>query len=506
MSAGTSTIWRTSNITRLTVLLIFVTAIFLFRDLWLPQRFSMVPSSPDFEQKQTDIEPEPKLQTEIPTSVKEPPIEPSIEPSTEPPAEPPVEPPIKPSVKPQPPPTSQSCKTVPGADRVLVLLKTGATELYQKLPTHFATTFQCVPNYMIFSDLKQKFAGVPIHDAIAPVTAKTRKEHEDFQLYRKLQDWRKQGQDVGELKGDSGWNLDKWKFLPMLHEAFNSASKEIDWFVVMEADSIISWTNLLQWLKTMDPTNPFYLGAQNVIGDTTFAHGGSGIVISRRAAEMMKNDRDSVGHDKYDTIWEDITSPSCCGDEIVARAFLAIGIPLTPSWPLIQGETVNTVDWTSNHWCTPPVTWHHVSPIEVDTMWQFERDWVKEHGWDKPYLYRDVFATLVEPHIQGNQTSWNNISKDRRIDSGDKENFESLADWEKEAVDSESACAAACLRMPDDECIQWMFTPGRCALGKDIRFGKRDEHEDEHWTSGWILERIENFRNEFVDCDIRWAG
>ncbi|KAI6985325.1 hypothetical protein KC355_g10666, partial [Hortaea werneckii] len=34
----------------------------------------------------------------------------------------------------------ESCLSVPGADNVLIMLKTGATELYQKLPTHFMTT------------------------------------------------------------------------------------------------------------------------------------------------------------------------------------------------------------------------------------------------------------------------------------------------------------------------------------------------------------------------------
>ncbi|KAI7306160.1 hypothetical protein KC315_g14353, partial [Hortaea werneckii] len=45
----------------------------------------------------------------------------------------------------------ESCLSVPGADNVLIMLKTGATELYQKLPTHFMTTFTCVPHFMIFS-------------------------------------------------------------------------------------------------------------------------------------------------------------------------------------------------------------------------------------------------------------------------------------------------------------------------------------------------------------------
>lgn len=52
------------------------------------------------------------------------------------------------------------------------------------------------------------------------------------------------------------------------------APPEVDWFVYIEADTSLSWPNLLIWLQTLNPRKPLYLGAQNVIGDTTFGHGG----------------------------------------------------------------------------------------------------------------------------------------------------------------------------------------------------------------------------------------
>lgn len=404
-----------------------------------------------------------------------------------------------------------SCRNISGADRVMVLMKTGATELYQKLPTHFVTTFKCVTHLNIYSDLAQTIGEIPIHDAIAPVSELYRQQHADFELYRRLEKWRSEGQDMSKLMGKSGWNLDKWKFLPMLHHAFESASDEIDWFVVMEADTSISWSNLLLWLKTMDPTKPLYIGSQNMIGTTYFAHGGSGIVISRGAAEILKTARQNAGPELYDGEWEAVTAASCCGDEVVARAFLAVDIPLSPGWPLIQGETISTVDWTTKNWCAPPITWHHVAATEVDSYWKFQLNWARRYGWEEPYLYRDIFAEFIEPHISVNRALWNNLSKDRRLvaaalASADDESSANLEGIEAEAVGSESACAVACVQAGAADCVQWMFTPGRCYLGKKLRFGQSDETDNEHWTSGWIQDRVEALVRSMEGCAIRWSG
>jgi len=478
MSAGTSSLGRSVTPARLAVVFLVVLTLFLGRNIWLPA------SSPYRITSSDPIKP---------TAADDTPLHHNADDTS------------KTTV-------SESCRDAPGAANVLVALKTGATELYQKLPIHFVTLFTCVPHFMIFSDLKQTFADYPVHDAIAPVSRHFREHHEDFELYRKMQQYQREGQDVSKLKGDGGWNLDKWKFLPMLHEAYESAPKEVEWFVFIEADTSLSWTNLLQWLKTMDPKKPYYLGAQNVIGDTTFAHGGSGVIFSRGAAKLLEDKRRAMGKVAFDEKWEELTSVSCCGDEVIARAFyLEVNVPLTPAWPLIQGETVSSVDWTENHWCTPAVTWHHVQPVEVDTLWQIQTAWVDDHGWQTPYLFRDVFDRFIARHIAVNRTSWNNLSQDRKLVSaslatGDDEDYYSLAEHEQKAVESEPACAEACRRAHDDACVQWMFSPGRCHLGRDIRFGRSDEREDEHWSSGWLHERVAKFQERFRDCRVRWSG
>lgn len=227
--------------------------------------------------------------------------------------------------------------------------------------------------------MAQTFSDYQIRDALENVNPSYKSNHEDFELYRKLQRYHREGQNTDRLGGEQGWNLDRWKFMPMLHESFRLAPPGVDWFVYIEADTSLSWTNLLQWLAKLDPSDKLYMGAQNHIKSVTFAHGGSGIVISRGAAKALDKKRRNEGPKAYDERWEALTSETCCGDETVARAFLEVGVPLSFSWPRIQGEAVSTLDWTENHWCAPAVTWHHVLPAQVEAMWQYSTQWVNKH-------------------------------------------------------------------------------------------------------------------------------
>ncbi|KAI7252601.1 hypothetical protein KC335_g15629, partial [Hortaea werneckii] len=61
------------------------------------------------------------------------------------------------------------CSQLPGAEKTLVVMKTGAAELEAKLPTHFNTTFRCYPNYLVFSDYGEVFEDHVIIDALAEV-------------------------------------------------------------------------------------------------------------------------------------------------------------------------------------------------------------------------------------------------------------------------------------------------------------------------------------------------
>ncbi|KAK7530739.1 uncharacterized protein J3D65DRAFT_639395 [Phyllosticta citribraziliensis] len=260
---------------------------------------------------------------------------------------------------------------------VLVIMKTGATEARKKVPVHFDTTFRCIPNYVIYSDLEESINNVAIHDALANFSEPIKATNQDFHFYYKQRKYRAEGQNVSDLVAttagrDRAWNLDKWKFLPLLEKAL-AHSPQAKWFVFIEADTYLVWSNLLRWLEQFDPEKPLYIGGQNWMGDTKFAHGGTGYIVSRKALRMAVDE-----YTKSRERWDEQTASEAAGDCLLAKLFNSVGIGLTETWPITQGETPFSLDYTSRHLCYPVVTYHHMPPDWVRAMWKFEQIWFSQ--------------------------------------------------------------------------------------------------------------------------------
>ena len=376
------------------------------------------------------------------------------------------------------------CPVIPNSidpNDLLVVLKTGTTELYTKLNIHFSTTFRCIPHYVIFSDLDQQFGPHHIFDVLDVYPDSIVSEKDSFALYRKLQRYRSRGGKLEELEAivyeqerrearrrkkeferleeslrlgrndtvgvtsedvrtdpdavssheeeeddndnsNKGWDLDKWKFLPMISKALH-LRPSAKWYIFIEADTYLVWSNVLRWLKMFDHTQPFYIGGQASVGDTEFAHGGTGFMISKPAMQLLeaewKNNR---------TFWDRRADESMYGDALLAEAFKSDGlvteerpegIRLTPTFPIMQGETINTIDWSRGHWCRPTVSQHHVSGDQIQTMYNMEQALLAKYGLEHPILHRDVFHALVEPHLEEEIEDWDNLSQWEKYDAQD---------------------------------------------------------------------------------------
>lgn len=280
------------------------------------------------------------------------------------------------------------CRQLPGAEHVLVVMKTGATELEAKLPIHLRTTMQCYADSIIFSDFEEDLDGHHIYNALDQVSEHIRSTHDDFDLYRRLQSNGRQALDTSELSSslgtdggklgkpdNAGWRLDKWKFLPMMNRTLTMYPDK-KWYVFVETDTYLVWSNLLQWIAVLDHERPIYAGLQMQIADQIFAHGGSGFVVSNHAMRLVT---DLFARDT--TWWEDFTDGHWAGDCVLGKAFEQAGSPLLWSWPLIQGDKPEILDFWKQKgdiqgWCYPAVTYHHLSADEVENMWRFEQEWI----------------------------------------------------------------------------------------------------------------------------------
>lgn len=280
------------------------------------------------------------------------------------------------------------CRELPGANETLVIIKTGSTELAAKLPIHLNTTLRCYPNYMIFSDFAETFEGHSVLDALEDVSQDIKLNHEDFELYRRLQresgraalaqnELSKAATGVKSATGNlnnEGWKLDKWKFNPMLSRTLRDYP-DMRWYVFVETDTFILWETLLAYQAALDWTKPYYVGGQTWIGDVEFAHGGSGFLISKRALEMVVKQ-----YTENQSEWETFTDHHWAGDCVLGKTFKTAGISLTTAWPIWQGDEIGNMNYghadpSHKLWCHPTVSYHHLSASAIKDFWEFEREW-----------------------------------------------------------------------------------------------------------------------------------
>ncbi|GAB1214131.1 hypothetical protein ATERTT37_003291 [Aspergillus terreus] len=378
-----------------------------------------------------------------------------------------------------------------GFKNIHVVLKTGATEAIPKLLIHFNTTLRCVQNYTIFSDYEDEISGVPIHDVLQGVDERIKSTHPDFKLYTHLRQSGKEALSTWDLHhedpstpsgkpSNSGWILDKWKFLPMMHETLK-ARDDAAWYFFMETDTYVQWANLLNWLMRFNPDEPFYLGNQMQIGDVIFAHGGSGFVLSQPALKRVVD-----YHSTRVAEWDTYTDHHWAGDCVLGKALQDAGVGLLWSWPMMQGSNPWFFDYLSpafgkTPWCYPPVTYHHMTPEGVQAMWDFEQMQSRQDR-EANVLYRDVFQTLIQPRLSQNEPDWDNESPDVT-----------------EGVASVADCQAQCAL--DAECLQYSYELGRCLTSKLVRRGSHKPGV----ISGWMAERINQVVAELGPCqDINW--
>lgn len=199
--------------------------------------------------------------------------------------------------------------------------------------------------------------------------------NEDFEIYRKIHEYQSTGQDIRDLTEDrglgdgrGGWRLDKYKFIHMVEETFD-LRPDAKWYVFMETDSYIVWPNLVAWLKKLDSKKPWYLGSAVFTGAHSFAHGGSGYVLSNAAMNKLLGPDQPQGLARS---WDTRMTSHCCGDVALGIALEENGVKLTGARPFLNGYKPSTFTY-GEHWCQPVVAMHHMTSHEINAMWRFER-------------------------------------------------------------------------------------------------------------------------------------
>lgn len=258
----------------------------------------------------------------------------------------------------------------------VIIVKTGANEIYDKLPTQLLTALRCYKDVLFFSDLGQQLGPYTIHDALSNVTQSVKAQNPEFEYYRSLREYQKNGQDVSSLRksfGDAAWNLDKYKFLHMLEKTWKSRPNR-KWYIYIEADTYLVQSNLRLWLERLDSSQLLYLGAPTYVNGEAFSHGGSGFILSGTALSKFAEGDEGVAA-RYDNMMEH----EKYGDYVLMKALEEKGIRFSAAWPMLQAEKPSTIPFGPGpnngvrHWCQPIITMHHINPDETSRIWAFEQ-------------------------------------------------------------------------------------------------------------------------------------
>ncbi|KAJ6191223.1 hypothetical protein N7519_001244 [Penicillium mononematosum] len=394
-------------------------------------------------------------------------------------------------------------------DDVVLMFKTGATVLWKRVPIHMATTFSShrinSDNLLLYSDYPETIGKWEFIDVLSNSSEQVRKSA-SFQLYLQQEDYesRQNYAELSNLPGDDsgpsgGWKLDKYKFLPMFQHAGRN-KPNAKWYIFMEDDSYIFLPNLLRHLDKFNHKDPWYLGSLAWKHGDYFAHGGSGIALSRGAWEK------SFGKDpRIVQKFEKFTEEHGCGDHVLGHALHEYGVEF--------GETTDDdrfrygfnseAHWSAwyerNNWCKPVYSWHHTHGKDVARYYEIEQSWDFEKG---PLRYRDIYEALIAPYLHPRAEWWDNGASQYEIESGMAAHAEppssvkSTETW-RSAWMSVDACEAACISWAD--CVQWASYDDRCKMDSRISLGSGIPEGDSRrqtslpWVSGWLPRRLENW-------------
>ncbi|KAL4799946.1 hypothetical protein BDV19DRAFT_399562 [Aspergillus venezuelensis] len=379
------------------------------------------------------------------------------------------------------------CQAFSDPGNVVFVIKTGATEVYEKLPTQLLTTLGCVQDFLLFSDLDEQIGPYRIRDTLVDFNETLKETLPDFELYRLQHEFRRTNQDMASLKGDKAWKLDKYKFLHLVEKAWLERPGR-DWYFFFETDTYIVWTNLVLWMQRISPpTEALYLGAIAYFMNDPFAHGGSGFLIS---GELLKQ---FIGDGGLANKYDDAFAQNCCGDSVLANTIQKeLGLQVQQMFPQINGEKPSTLPFGPTHWCQPVVTMHHLHPRERTAIFDFEQA--------RPDLTKPLtFAELSHlPFPNGTMSSleedWDNLSNIRISFAGS-------------LTASLETCRDACAGL--EQCFQWRYnTDGECEVSTQaFRVGgkKMPESSGKRWFSGWNTELISRWREEHPCEEVLWV-
>ncbi|KAL2072690.1 hypothetical protein VTL71DRAFT_12033 [Oculimacula yallundae] len=381
----------------------------------------------------------------------------------------------------------------PGSN-IVVSVKTGASEAAGRIPIQMKSSLRNVQNVVFFSDLEQDIGEYHLYDSLDTIVPSVKENNPDFVFYQKQRELWNTTKDISPLKDMknpqntdelAAWTLDKYKNVHILEKTW-ALMPNYDWYVFIDADTYLLWDNIIAWLSTMDPKKKAYMGSEVVTDGTKFAHGGSGIIVSKATMHrFVVVDAGSAAD------WDPVIHSKCCGDLVLGMALAESGTLLQDAWPAMSGEAPWTLPigpGTPEYWCRPALTLHHLSPEGMAEFTSFEE---RRQNKTIPLTHEELFNTFILDSIVSERDNWDNLASDRG-------EFGKTGGVSSETSSFEE-CARAC--EADEKCFQYSHHGNTCNIGMSVRLGYKKEADDVGiWRSGWNKTRLIDWAAKQPSC------
>ncbi|RAL68148.1 hypothetical protein DID88_008859 [Monilinia fructigena] len=406
---------------------------------------------------------------------------------------------------------------------ILLIVKTGASTAWRRMPMQLITTLSSLPNSVIYSDIQENLSHrIQTVDALSNVSDILRiHDKKAYKIYEDVQTNIHAYREQAELPGDEletgadikpGWVLDRYKFLPMMEHAQKNYPG-FKWTVYIEDDTFVFWTNLLRWLATLSTDDkPFYYGAHSGENNETFAQGGSGIVFSRSLMESVFSGPNIPTLKEY----ANFTAGACCGDMILGKVLRDHNILVNQGeyGPVsFRPEPPWKTTFEEFNWCKPVFTFHHLHQRDLVQLTMLESKINQNNLGSRPITFRDIFLATVSPYLKDRRDNWDNFASRHKL----TENVTKITNppWAPppdpvvqdtaalgQAYTSPEACRAACIALSD--CRIWKHEIDEqkeksCDLDIVVILGMEylgmedlADHQGTKTTvtSGWMMDRI----------------
>lgn len=418
-------------------------------------------------------------------------------------------------------------------DKLVVTIRTTATEAFAKIPTILLLTDPIYhDNLFIVSDLRMKIGALNVEDVLDKFNRNFVQNNPELERYRRQIKFALDSVDLAMLKENDTQKekeavalLDKYKYLRMVGLA-NEFKPDRNWYVFVDADTYLVRSNLVAWLGQYDPSKPYFFANPPELdaaegpgsGSTTF------ILSAQAIRELLVDRQNIVG--KWDTRIKDFKTGF---DVLVATLSTEISLGFNRSWPAISGFHPGTVPYGQGFWCEPVVAMHHV-PIEgASDLWNLEKFREERSALgDGPLTFADLWHRFIQPeNMISPRDNWDNLASGmdnarwnilfEGIEHHTHATAHSHRDEEGHAErgeDAWEACQQSCNN--NQHCVQWSYSSlpvsnhdengeTRCHLSRNMRLGKHVEPQGLTingkkatltWKSGWRKDKFEQWAKQ----------